>query len=164
MTTQTSPELNTMEKLPAMLGLYSRLSRFPAGNWLFSKALCLKAPFFQSIDPRVVRLESGYSEWHLQKKRKVTNHIGTVHALAMGTLAEMCAGTCIEATLPSHLRWIPKRMTVEYLAKATTSLKGVCQIEFNALQIGDNVVPVDVFDQKGKLVFHADITMYVSEK
>lgn len=164
MTAHTSTAPDSQVKLPAILSLYNRLSGLPGGKWLFSKTLCIKAPYFQSIDPRVARLEPGYSEWHLRKRRKVTNHIGTVHALAMGNLAEMCAGTCIEATLPSHLRWIPKSMHVDYLAKATTSLKGVCQLSPQQLQAGDNVVAVEVFDEKGTKVFHADITMYVSEQ
>lgn len=151
-------------KLPTIMGLYQRLSSLPGGKWLFSKFICTKAPYFQSIDPKVIGLEPGYSEWALQKRRKVTNHLGTVHALAMGNLAEMCAGTCIEATLPSHLRWIPKRMTVEYLAKARTNLKGICRLDEAAIQIGENVVAVDVFDEKGTIVFHADITMHVSSK
>lgn len=162
MTAHTSTAIDPTVKLTAMMTLYQRLSGIPGGKWLFSKALCLKAPYFQSINPKVARLEPGYSEWHLQKRRKVTNHIGTVHALAMGNLAEMCAGTCIQATLPSHLRWIPKRMNVEYLAKATTNLRGICQISAAQLKPGENVVPVDVFDEKGDRVFHADITMYVS--
>lgn len=147
-----------------MLSLYQRLQGLPLGKWAFSKALCFKAPYFQSIDPQVVRLEPGYAEWSLRKRRRVTNHIGTVHALAMGNLAEMCAGTCIEASLPRHLRWIPKRMTVEYLAKANTDLRGVSTLDIGALQPGECVVPVDVFDTAGQRVFHADITMWVSAK
>ena len=163
MTTPTSASIERPVKLNSMIGLYQKLGSLPGGKWLFSKALCFKAPYFQSIDPKVLRLESGYSEWKLIKRRSVTNHIGTVHALAMGCLAEMCAGTYMEASLPSHLRWIPKSMTVEYLAKATTSLRGVCDLDAASLQVGDNVVPVDVFDEAGQRVFHADITMYVSE-
>jgi len=147
-----------------MLGLYRRIQALPLGKWLFSKAICFKAPYFHSIDPRVVRLEPGYAEWRLRKRRRVTNHIGTVHALAMGNLAEMCAGTCIEASLPRHLRWIPKRMTVEYLAKATSDLRGVSVLDAQALRVGECVVPVDVFDLAGQRVFHADIVMWVSEK
>lgn len=163
MTMHTSSTIEQPVKLTAMMALYQKLGGLPGGKWLFSKVLCFKAPYFQSIDPKVLRLESGCSEWRLVKRRKVTNHIGTVHALAMGCLAEMCAGTCMEASLPSHLRWIPKRMTVEYLAKATTSLRGVCHLDLDVLQPGDNLVPVDVFDEAGQRVFHAEITMYVSE-
>lgn len=163
MTAQTSASMDSSPKTNAILTLYKRLNGLLGGKWLFSKILCLKSPYFKSIDPRVVQLEPGFSEWTLRKRQKVTNHIGTVHALAMGNLAEMCAGTCIEATLPSHLRWIPKRTTVDYLAKATTDLRGVCRLDLGQLQPGDNVVSVNVFDKNGTEVFHADITMYVSQ-
>lgn len=164
MTIQTTTLNENASQVPAILKLYHQLARLPAGKWLFSKILCFKAPYFQSINPRVVSLKPGYSEWHLRKRRKVTNHLGTVHALAMGNLAEMCAGTCIEATLPAQLRWIPKSMHVDYLAKATTNLTGRCQLSAEQLQPGDNVVSVDIHDEHGTRVFHADINMYVSRK
>ena len=38
-----------------VLQLYDRLARWPAGRWLFSRAVCFKAPYFASIAPRVER-------------------------------------------------------------------------------------------------------------
>lgn len=160
MTTSAPPVANGS----AMMRLYSSLHKLPGGNWLFGKILAFKAPYFRSIDPQLVALRSGYSEWTIKKRWGVTNHLGTVHALAMGNLAEMCAGTCIEASLPKGLRWIPKTMTVEYLAKATTDLTGVCRIDPVTLKPGDCVIPVEVYDTDQNKVFRADITMYVSEK
>ena len=54
----------------------------------------------------------------MKKRRAVENHIGTVHALAMGNLCELAAGMCTEVTIPVGMRWIPRGMTIEYLAKA----------------------------------------------
>lgn len=147
-----------------LIRLFSQLQPLPGGKWLFSKIVALKAPYFRSIDPQLVTLRPGYSEWRLKKRWRVTNHLGTVHALAMGNLAEMCAGTCAEASLGKGLRWIPKTMTVEYLAKATSDLYGICEIDPASLKPGDNVLPVEVFNTQGDKVFRADITMYVSAK
>ncbi|WP_274510119.1 DUF4442 domain-containing protein [Xanthomonas campestris] len=34
------------------LDIWTRLSPLPGGKWLFSRLLCLKAPYFGSISPR----------------------------------------------------------------------------------------------------------------
>src|SRR3546814_8972215 len=51
--------------MPAsVLTLYRRITRWPAGHWLFSRAVCFKAPYFASIRPRIELLEPGRSEEH----------------------------------------------------------------------------------------------------
>ena len=46
----------------SVLSLYRRLSRWPAGSWIFSRLVCLKAPYFATIAPRFVALEPGRCE------------------------------------------------------------------------------------------------------
>lgn len=106
-----------------LLSLYHRLQRWPAGTWLFSRAVCFKAPYFASIAPRITRLENGRCEGTLADRRRVRNHIGTVHAIAMCNLAELTAGLMVDASLPKGMRWIPKGMQVQYLAKARGTLQ-----------------------------------------
>ncbi len=90
----------------SLLSLYHRLQRWPAGSWLFSRAVCFKAPYFASIAPRITRLEHGRCEGTLADRRSVRNHIGTVHAIAMCNLAELTAGTgvTVNAVLPGPTR------------------------------------------------------------
>ena len=101
----------------------------------------------------------------MQKRRAVHNHIGTVHAIAVCNLAELGAGTMMEASLPSSMRWLPKAMTVQYLKKAETGLKAECTADdLNDGPARDVNVSVDVKDSRGNLVVHADINMYVSPR
>jgi acyl-coenzyme A thioesterase PaaI-like protein len=145
-----------------LLSLYNRLQRWPAGTWLFSRAVCFKAPYFASIAPRITRLENGRCEGTLVDRRRVRNHIGTVHAIAMCNLAELTAGLMVDASLPKGMRWIPKGMSVEYLAKVKSDIRAVADgSNIDWAQAGDQVVPVDVFDTEGKKVFAARITMNV---
>ena len=73
----------------------------------------------------------------------------------------------VRATVPTTHRWIPKAMTVQYLQKATTSLRATARLEtldFAAITEGtDVVVPVSVTDRNGLEVVHADITTWVSQ-
>src|SRR3546814_20840144 len=90
------------------LTLYRHITRWPAGHWLFSRAVCFKAPYFASIRPRIELLEPGRCVASLRHRRAVTNHIGTVHAIAPCNLAELTGGLAIDASLPPSMRWIPK--------------------------------------------------------
>jgi hypothetical protein len=83
----------------------------------------------------------------------VHNHLHTVHAIAACNAAEMAMGMLMEATVPRTHRWIPKAMTGQYLAKATTSLRAQARLDppdFSQLTGGvDLVVPVRVTDRSG---------------
>ncbi|CQD07405.1 thioesterase [Mycolicibacterium conceptionense] len=96
----------------------------------------------------------------------VYNHLHTVHAIASCNAAEMAMGMLMEATVPTTHRWIPKAMNVQYLAKATTSLRARAELDppdFGAVTQGtDIVVPVSITDRQGVEVVHADITTWVT--
>ena len=149
-----------------LLNLYRRMQRWPAGSWLFSRAVCFKAPYFASIAPRITLLEPGRCEGRIAHRRKVTNQIGTVHAIALCNLAELVGGVMTDASLPKGMRWIPKGMTVEYLKKANTDLVAIATPEGKAdwSVAGEYLVKVEVQDKQAETVFRAIITMWVSPK
>lgn len=151
---------------PAALATFRSTSRLPLGRHVFSRALCMKAPYFSSIRPLVAELEPGRCEVHMRKRRAVTNHIGTVHAIAMCNMAELAGGLVTDVSVPTTHRWIPKGMTVEYLKKAETDLVAIGRpVGTPDLAQGcDYPVQVDVTDTAGDVVFRARITMWVSPK
>ncbi len=148
-----------------LLILYNTLKRWPFGAWLFSRAVCWKAPYFASISPRFTVLENGRCEAVIADRRRVHNHIGTVHAIALCNLAELTAGVMTDASLPKGMRWIPKGMTVQYLKKAKGRMRGVATPTIPLLASGSGYelpVNVDVFDPAGERVFNAEIRMWLS--
>ena len=150
-----------------LLSLYRKITRWPAGHWLFSRAVCLKAPYFATIAPRFVSLEPGRCEVRIRDRRRVHNHIGTVHAIALCNLAELAAGVMTDATLPPSMRWIPKGMTVEYLKKAKGTLHGIATPDSPLVDAAagyDLPVSVVVTDAAGDAVFRAKIAMWVSPR
>lgn len=151
----------------SVLSLYRRMRRWPAGNWWFTRAICFKAPYFASISPRIVTLEPGRCEATLRHRRKVTNHIGTVHAIALCNLAELAGGMMTEASLPPSMRWIPKGMTVRYLKKAVGTMRAVATPAIAIVESAEAYelpVEVAVTDPHGETVFHAVISMWLSPK
>ncbi|WP_439888513.1 hotdog fold domain-containing protein [Pseudomonas sp. MBLB4123] len=133
-----------------------------AGAAQFSTMIGQVAPYFASIAPQFVELRPGYAEVSFAKRREVLNHIGTVHAIALCNAAELVAGTMTDASIPAGCRWIPRGMTVEYLAKADGDIRAVADgsaVDFSAP--GDVKVPVMAY-VGDKPVLRAEITMYVS--
>ncbi len=151
----------------SVLDHYRRLARWPAGQWLFSRAVCWRAPYFATIAPRITQLEPGRCEATLRHRRKVTNHLGTVHAIALCNLAELTGGLMTDASLPASMRWIPKGMQVEYLKKAVGTMHGVATADAPIVESSEAYelpVTVRVSDAAGEGVFRARITMWVSPK
>ena len=151
----------------SVLTMSRRLSRWPAGRWLFSRAVCLRAPYFATIAPRFLALEPGRCEVQIRDRRRVHNHIGTVHAIALCNLAELSAGVMTEASLPASMRWIPKGMSVEYLKKARGTMHAIATPDIPIVDAAtgyDLPVTVSVRDPQGEEVFRARIMMWLSPK
>ncbi|MET0327665.1 MAG: hotdog fold domain-containing protein [Luteimonas sp.] len=150
-----------------LLRLRDRLVRWPGGAWLFGFLVCRKAPYFASIAPCITVLRVGHGEATMRHRRAVTNHIGTVHAIALCNLAELIGGLTTDVSIPTSMRWIPKGMTVEYLKKATGTMHATATPAFapTATEAG-YALPVQVLvrDDGGESVFRAEITMWVSPR
>lgn len=146
--------------------MWKRLAKRPGGTRLFSAAAMVRVPYFATIAPHVVRMEPGFAEVAVPKWFFIYNHLHTVHAIASCNAAEMAMGMLMEATVPTSHRWIPKAMNVQYLEKATTSLRARARLEppdFASIAEGTElVVPVSVIDRTGNEVVHADITTWVT--
>jgi len=147
-----------------ILPLYQRLQRWPLGGWIFSRLFAFKAPYFATIRPRITRLEPNFCELSFAKRRRVQNHIGTVHVIAICNGLEMAMGALAEASIPDHLRWIPRGMEVNYTAKATSDIRITAEANATDWQPGDLPVKVTAYRDDGTVVVQGTILLYVSEK
>ncbi len=145
--------------------LWRRLADRPLGPRAFSTALIFRVPYFATVLPRVEQLRAGYCQVRAPKWWGVHNHLGTFHAIAACNLAEVAMGMLAEATVPPTHRWIPAAMTVEYTAKARTSLRATAHLA-DLPAFGpdpfDLPVPVSIRDTAGHEVVRATITIRVS--
>ncbi|MEM9602273.1 MAG: hotdog fold domain-containing protein [Pseudomonadota bacterium] len=147
-----------------VLALWTRAGGWPFGRWLFSRLVAWRAPYFRTVTPRIQVLEPGRCVVSMRKRWAVQNHIRTVHVIAICNLLEIAMGACAEASVPAHLRWIPKGMSVDYVAKATTDITATAEIDPEAWQPGDLVVQVRAEDTAGTVVVRGEIRLWISEK
>jgi acyl-coenzyme A thioesterase PaaI-like protein len=147
-----------------LLKLYHKFSGLPFGQALFSRVFARKAPYFTSISPRIVTLRPNFCELTFRKRRRVQNHIGTVHVIAICNGMEMAMGALAEASIPKHLRWIPRGMQVSYTAKADSDIRVTAEARPEDWKPGDLPVQVTAFRSDGTVVVEGTIMLYISEK
>ena len=154
-----------MSKANPILAMYNKLSGYPGGKRLFALAVCRKAPYFGTVSPRLIELKPNYCEALLIKRRKIENHIGTVHVIAICNGLEFAMGVLAEASIPSHLRWIPKGMDVRYTAKADSDIRVIAEVDEDAWENGPEV-PVKVRGLRADdtVVVEGVIHLWVTEK
>jgi acyl-coenzyme A thioesterase PaaI-like protein len=147
--------------------MWHKLAGKPGGKQLFSAAMCLRVPYFRTVLPSVRELRPGHCEVTAPKWWGVYNHIRTFHAIAACNLAEIAMGMLAEATVPTTHRWLPKGMSVQYVAKAETGLRAVAALP-ELPEFGDDgfdlEVPVTISDANGKPVVTGTITIWVTPK
>ena len=111
-----------------VLQIQKNLQKYPWGQSIFSYLVARNAPYFLTIRPKIEVLKPHFCQIKMRKRRRVENHIRTVHAIAMCNLCELTAGLCLEVSLPKTHRWIPAGMQVAYVKKAKTDLRAVCEL------------------------------------
>ena len=146
------------------LQVFRRLSHFPFGKFIYSKLVNYYAPYTGTIRAVVTNLVPGLCTTEMKDRRSIQNHLQTVHAIALCNLCEMTMGLMVDATIPSHLRWIPRGMNVQYVKKARGRLSGRSWIDPDAFAPGDQSVPVEIQDMSGDIVARADIILSVTRR
>lgn len=148
------------------LRLFRLLGSTAAGRWTFTRIICAKAPYFASISPLIDELAPGRCVVSLRDRRRVRNHIGTVHAIAMCNAAELAGGLATDVSIAPNQRWIPKGMTVRYLKKAKGTLLATARVAVPPVDAPAQEAHayVEVRDAANEVVFDADIAMWISPR
>ena len=150
-----------------VLTLWRTVGRAPVlGPRLFSFAFARKAPYFATVRPRFVEVRPGYAELVVPKRRRVHNHLGTVHAIALCNGLEAAMGALAEVTIPKDKRWIPKGMEVSYTAKATSDITCIAETDQEQWDTANGDLPVRVKGVRddGTVVIEGEIRLWVTPK
>ena len=132
---------------------WERLSGRPGGARLFSTLFGLAIPYSGSIRPRILELAPGHARIAMDDRRRVRNHLASIHAIALSNLGEMTTGLALAFGLPSEARTILVRLTTDYLKKARGTITAVAEAPLFA-DASEREVPVEaaLTDAAGEVV------------
>jgi acyl-coenzyme A thioesterase PaaI-like protein len=149
-----------------VLTLWNKSTALPLGQRVFSFLFAQKAPYFASIRPRFLTVEPNHVELLIPNRRRVHNHLKTVHAIALCNGLEAAMGALAEATIPPDKRWIPKGMEVAYTAKATGDVTCTAETEPEQWIAENPDVPVRVRGAlaDGTVVIEGVIRLWVTPR
>jgi len=145
----------TTNRLARIVGRLNQLPDFArsrALTLLFSKAV----PFVGTVGIRVDHLSSERCQISLANRRRVRNHIGSVHAIASLLLAESATGFLVGMHVPDDRVPVIKTVRGDYVKRAAGDMQVTAWLTADQQRMireqekGETSVPVEVRDGEGK--------------
>lgn len=141
-----------------LLSTWDTLSRLPAGHWLFTQVIKRTVPYSGSVNPRVEALEPGYARVSITQRRRLEQHLGSIHAIALMNVAEFASGTAMMTALPDGYRGIVTKISMEYFKKGRGTVTATSRpVLPTPLVEGEYDFVSDVMDESGSLVARATV-------
>lgn len=120
-------------------------------TWAFGR----NVPFMHTARLQFRELSEERAVLHLRNRRRVQNHIGSVHAAAVALLAETASGTLLAMNLADDRVPLLKSMQIDYVKRSQGDLLAEATLDADARKRvraegkGELVVPVSITDESG---------------
>jgi len=149
-----------------ILTWWSRLAPLPGGRLLFSLALGWLAPYSGSVGARVEEIHPGYARVSIRERRRLRNHLRSVHAIALINLGELATGLAVLSTISGNMRGILLNIQADYLKKARGKLVASAEFELPQPLLDNTSCEVEAClrDQSGDTVTRVRATWLIGYK
>ncbi|TQV71570.1 DUF4442 domain-containing protein [Aliikangiella marina] len=124
-------------------------------GWLLDYVLGSTIKFVGTAGVQCKKLTQQESIFVLKNRKKVQNHIGTVHAAATSLVAETASGMVVGMNIPDDKIPVLKTMHIDYTKRSTGNLRAHATISEEQVERlykeekGDTVISVTVTDDAG---------------
>ena len=143
-----------------LLSAWRRLGGNPFGRLLFNAAISISVPYSGSVRPRVVELSPGSAHVKLRDRRRVRNHLKSIHAIAMANALELASGLAMMAALSDDVRGIVTSLEVTYHKKGrgTLDVRSQCSPPAEVSERTSFLAHAEAHDSSGELVSSIAVT------
>ena len=101
----------------------------------------------------VLALEPGYARVELRDRRRVRNHLDSIHAVALVNLGEVTTGLALMVAMPGSVRGIPVSLSITFLKKARGRVTAECRCEVPAVtRDEEREITAAIYDAGGDIV------------
>jgi acyl-coenzyme A thioesterase PaaI-like protein len=141
-------------RLARTIGRIERLAG-PFRQQAVSLALGRTVKFVGTAGLKIEELTAERAVVSVENKKRVQNHIGGVHAMAMGLLAETATGFVVGMNVPDSAVPVIKSSRIEYLKRATGGLRAEAMLDDEQRRTiaerpkGEVLVPCRITDESG---------------
>lgn len=136
-----------------LFSAWKKLTTRPGGKNEFSSMLGEMIPYSGSIGAVIQELRPGYARVLLKDRKKVRNHLGSIHAIALANLGELTTGMAAMAAMPPKTRSIVRNLEISYEKKARGTLISTCVCEIEPPEKNrEYLIQAEIRDTVGDLV------------
>jgi len=147
-----------------LASLVHRFDAYPAGlrRFLITWAFGGTVHFVRTAGLKFEELTAERAVLTLANKRRVQNHIGTVHAAAVALLGETATGAVFGMSVPDDKLPILKSMRINYTKRSQGALQAQATLSpemrerFWVEEKGEIAVPVQITDETGEPTVDAE--------
>ena len=159
-------QINRLPDQGVVMKWWSRLAPLPGGRALFSLVLGWLAPYTGTLGARIEDLRLGFARVTLRDRRRLRNHLRSLHAIALINLGELATGLAVLSTIPVNMRGIVLNIRADYLKKARGKLTATASFQLpSTLDEGSACeVEADLQDQSGETVSRVRATWLIGYK
>ena len=144
-------EKNFLNRVVSRINALPESMSVPALTLTFGRTV----RFAGTSSVRVEKLTDYEAVLTLKNRKKVQNHIGSIHAAAMALLGGSATGFLVGMSVPDSRIPVIKSMNIDYVKRCTGDLRAEAKLTLDQVQRilneekGEVVVPVVITDEKG---------------
>ena len=147
-----------MNQLNKVARIVANLKKSPAfmHNWVLSAAFGFMIPYAGRTKVRIEHLTEEKSIITIKNRRKVQNHIGSIHATAIAIAAESATGYLVAMNVPDTSVPVIKTLKVDYEKRCKGNIRAVATLSETERELirtqekGELTVTVTVTDSENK--------------
>lgn len=121
-------------KVSKLKSLWQQLKKLPGGAYLYGRVLSQAIPYSGTVSPQIIEVVDGKVRVALKEKRKLKNHLNSIHAMALANLAELATGMVVNFSLTDKHRAILTEFNIKYLKKARGVIEATAEVDHTELK------------------------------